>query len=147
MNESIFSDPSVIWMIAGIIGLLLEFIFPGLIIIFFGLGALATSFLMLFTNVSLTIQLALFLSISIISLVALRRVLHRNFFNQTAIDKDELEDEFIGKQAIALTDFEKNHGRIEFKGAAWGALSTDKIKKDDRVTIIKKDSITLTVTK
>ncbi|MFW5850589.1 MAG: NfeD family protein [Bacteroidota bacterium] len=147
MNESIFSNPSVIWMIAGIIGLLLEFIFPGLILIFFGIGALATAFLLLFTDVSLTIQLAVFLSVSIISLLALRRVLHRKFFTEKTNEKDELEDEFIGKQAIALTDFEQNHGRIEYKGAAWGALSTDKIKKGDRVTITQKDSITLTVTK
>ncbi|MFO7869112.1 MAG: NfeD family protein [Bacteroidales bacterium] len=145
MQESIFSDPSVIWMIAGIIGLLLEFIFPGLIIIFFGLGALATAFILLFTDISLTIQLAVFLLVSVSTLLILRRSLHQKFFSEDVGTKDELEDEFIGKTATALTDFNKNRGKIEFKGAAWNAVSTENIHKDDLVTIIKKDSITLTV--
>ncbi len=145
MTDSIFSNPSVIWMIVGVALLLLELIAPGLIILFFGIGSLITAFTLLFIDISFSWQLTLFLTTSGISILLLRKSLHKKFFNQSSNVKDELEDEFIGKMATAQTKFVHNQGKVEFKGCAWNAVSESNIKEGDIVQIVKKDSITLTV--
>ena len=145
MNESIFSNASVIWMIIGVVLLLLELVAPGLIIMFFGIGALITAFTLLFSDISISWQLALFLVTSGISILLLRKSLHKKFFSSSSLLKDELEDEFIGKTAKATCSFENNLGKVEFKGCAWNAISQDDIIEGQLVEIIKKDSITLTV--
>ena len=60
---------------------------------------------------------------------------------------DELADEYIGKTAVALTDFANGHGEVEFKGSKWEALSADEIRKGDTVVISSRESIKLTVEK
>ena len=145
MLNSIFSNPAVIWMIIGVFFLLLEFVVPGLIIIFFGVGALTTAGALLLFDLSLTAQLFLFLISSGLSLALFRKTLHRKFFKKTEKLTDELHDEFVGKPALAIIDFANNTGKVEFKGAAWKAIAEESIQKGDTVEIIKKDSITLYV--
>lgn len=145
MEISLFSNPAVIWMIIGVLLLLLEFIIPGLIILFFGVGALITACALLLFDLSLTSQLFVFLVSSGISLLLFRKSLHRKFFSKPDSANHELEDEFIGKQAIALVDFTQQTGKVEFKGAAWKAISEEPIVSGQLVEIIKKDSITLNV--
>lgn len=141
----ILSDPAVIWMICGIVGLVLELIVPGLIIVFFGIGALTTAFALLGLDLSLSKQLTIFFATSGVSLILFRKSLKKKFFDSTHDNKSELDDEFLEKQATALIDFKQNQGKIEFKGTSWKAISTEKIIKGQLVKIISKDSITLTV--
>ena len=62
------------------------------------------------------------------------------------VDRDDVEDEFTGKDAVALADFgEDNLGKVEFKGTTWKAESTSGVKKGQLVTITKKDSFKLLV--
>ncbi len=57
-----------------------------------------------------------------------------------------LDDEFLGKTAIAESDISpNNNGRINFKGTSWEATSDDNISKGENVTITGNDSIVLIV--
>ena len=60
-----FLEPEILWFIAGLIMLLLEFAMPGLIIAFFGVGAWIVAVLCLFMDISLNMQLTVFLFSSI----------------------------------------------------------------------------------
>jgi inner membrane protein len=145
MLNDILSNPALIWFLVGLAFLLLELVLPGLIVFFFGAGAWVTSLVVLiFPEVGVNPQLAIFLFISIVSLVFLRKNLKNRFF------KDEhnpasLEDEFIGKPALADTNFKNGKGKVIFKGAPWGASSDEPVIKGQDVEIIGKESINLIV--
>ncbi|HOS85093.1 MAG TPA: NfeD family protein [Bacteroidales bacterium] len=146
MDISFFENPAIIWIICGIAGLLLELAVPGLIIIFFGAGAIITGFAYWLTPLQIEFQLLTFLISSVVLLLLFRKTLQKRFFDSSDTSKDELEQEFIGKQAEALADFVEGTGKVSFKGTTWNANSQDSIKQGNIVTIIKRDSLTLIVT-
>lgn len=146
METSFFENPAIIWIIFGIAGLLIELVVPGLIIVFFGIGALLTGFTYWIHPFSFEYQLLIFLSSSVILLLLFRKTLKKSFFDKTDSKKDDLEEEFVGKQAEAIADFVAGAGKINFKGTTWNATSHDDIKQGDIVTIQQRDSITVIVT-
>ncbi|HON53563.1 MAG TPA: NfeD family protein, partial [Bacteroidales bacterium] len=79
-------------------------------------------------------------------LILFRKWLQKSFFEKRAENKDELEEEFVGKQAEAVTDFVAGSGKVSFKGTTWNAVSTQTIKQGEKVIIEKRDSLTLIVT-
>ncbi|MEQ8325478.1 MAG: NfeD family protein [Vicingaceae bacterium] len=133
-----------IWFCTGLLFLLLEIGVPGLIIFFFGIGAWITSILSYALSPSLNAQIIVFLSTSLISLLLFRNQLKKRFFDEGRSSKT-LEDEFVGKIVLAITDFDDGRGKVEFKGANWDASSTENIKKGQRVKIVDKESINLIV--
>ncbi|MEO8961189.1 MAG: NfeD family protein, partial [Ginsengibacter sp.] len=57
-----------------------------------------------------------------------------------------LEDEFLGKTAIAETPISPGkNGKVDFKGTTWQAASEDTIEKGENVIIIGNESILLLV--
>lgn len=137
-----------IWLLCGVIGLALELILPGLIVLFFGCGALLTGIATwIFPSLQIEGQLIVFVVSSVVLLLVFRKMLRNRFFNNSKECDDELADEYIGKTAVALTDFANGHGEVEFKGSKWEALSADEIRKGDTVVISSRESIKLTVEK
>jgi membrane protein implicated in regulation of membrane protease activity len=137
-----------IWLLCGVIGLALELILPGLIVLFFGCGALLTGIATwIFPSLQIEGQLIVFVVSSVVLLLVFRKMLRNRFFNNSKESDDELADEYIGKTAVALTDFANGHGEVEFKGSKWEALSADEIRKGDTVVISSRESIKLTVEK
>jgi membrane protein implicated in regulation of membrane protease activity len=70
---------------------------------------------------------------------------NRFFFSKEELSK-EVEDEFSGKEATAIVDFEPgNNGKVEFKGTTWKAESSSSIHKGDKVIIKEKENFKLIV--
>lgn len=137
----------LIWFIVGIVFLLAELIMPGFIIFFFGIGGLVTSLCTyLFGITSVVIQIIIFLTSSLLSLVLLR-----NFFSSLFKGKvdsvNKLKDEFIGRRAIVIKEIKPNslHGKIEINGTHWEADSEFYIEKDSVVEITGRRDLTLIV--
>lgn len=148
MNWNEFLTPGVIWFLIGLLFLLLELIVPGLIVFFFGLGAWVTSLCFVLFKPGLNVQLAIFIVSSLLGLFLLRKFLKHKFFKANSAEADALEDEFIGKTAIADSDMVKNMpGKLNFKGTRWTVIPDCEIKAADRVKIINKESLTLFITK
>lgn len=140
--------PEVVWIIIGLVFLLLEFVSPGVVIIFFGLGAWVVALCTLLFDISLNLQLIIFMAISILLLISLRKwfkeLFHRD--SEPASDEREIEQEFIGKRATVLQDIKPNMpGKIEFHGSSWIAEASEVIQKGTTVEILSKNNITLTV--
>ena len=137
-------QPEVIWFLIGLVLLVLEFAAPGLIIAFFGAGAWIVALICLIFDISLTIQLFIFLVTSIAMLVFLRKSLRR-VFKLDAFDKNEPED-FIGKMATVQLKIAPNHpGKIDLNGTSWEAEADVDIAKGKTVRIIGRRSITFKV--
>ena len=141
--------PEFIWCILGIIMLMVEFVLPGFVIFFFGIGALFVALLcFFFSSLSINAQLIIFLVSSIIFLIVLRkwfRAVFRGFFGSK--DKMPLnKDSYLGETAAVtekITPYQK--GRIEFHGSMWSAESHKEIAKGAQVVIIEQNNLTFKV--
>jgi inner membrane protein len=136
---------AVIWFIIGFILFLLEFVVPGLILFFFALGSWIVALLLLFIDLSINLQLIIFVVSSILFILLLRKWLSKILWlrkNSTEL----LEDEFLGKTAKAETAISPGeNGKVEFKGTSWQASSADFIEKGENVIITGNESILLIV--
>lgn len=145
----IFS-PILIWFIAGLALILAEFFVPGVILVFFGIGAWITALTtwLGWTDGS-TSQLLTFAIGSIILLVVLRRWFRSRFFGYVGDSQNPEEniDEFAGKSVKVICDIAPNTdtGRVEFKGASWIARSDTSIPEGSLAVIVSVDGINLKV--
>ena len=146
MIANIFSKPEVFWFILGILLFILELITPGFFIFFFGLGACVTAIVCMIFDPGINIQIIIFAIVSILSLLALRKILKEKFFAADDEKSKSIEDEFTGRDAVAITDFDSNNmGKVEFKGTSWKAESNAPVKIGQIVTIIEKEGFTLKI--
>ncbi len=140
-----FSDPAVIWFLVGLGLLLLELVLPGLVILFFGTGAWVTALVCALADISLNLQILIFLIASLLGLALLRKYLRKRFFNRKDEETGDQLEEFIGHQAKAVEEFKEGIGKVEFKGAHWTARSDEPVSGGMWVTIVRKESLTLFV--
>ena len=139
----VLSNPALIWFIAAVVLLLLEFVIPGLFVVFFGFGALITALCVYLFDPSLAGQFLIFSVTSVLSLVLLRKVLMKRLFKNDQVDPDE---EFIGHFASCLEEIEQGgQGKVEFKGTNWSATSESPIEKGQKVRITNKEGLLLIV--
>ena len=141
----ILSDPAVVWFLIGLGLLLLELVLPGLVILFFGIGAWVTALSCVIFEPNLNWQILIFLVASMLGLVLLRKYLKRRFFGKKDMETQDQLEEFIGRKAKAIEDFKDGSGKVEFKGTRWTARSDEPVTKGQWVTIKSKDSLTLSV--
>lgn len=141
--ESLY-NAAVIWFLLGFILFLLEFAIPGLILFFFAIGAWIVAILTFFFDVSLNLQLVIFLGSSILTILLFRKSLKNIMWSRK--NATEIEDEFIGKMGKAETFIGPGqNGKVDFKGTSWDAKSDDIIEKGENVTVIGNESILLIV--
>ncbi len=146
MSTSILSRPELIWFIIGLVLFLLELVLPGFVIFFFGVGAWITALLCLIAEPGINLQAIVFAVTSVLSLLLLRKMIQKRFFYSKDDLSEEVEDEFTGKEAIAVTDFAAGEtGKVEFKGTTWKAESETAISKGQKIIIKSKDNFKLFV--
>ena len=68
-----FLTPEVIWFLVGLVLLVMEFMLPGLIIGFFGVGAWIVAIVCLMTDIGINAQLGIFIASSVLSLSVISR--------------------------------------------------------------------------
>lgn len=140
-----FMNISVLWFIVGFVFFLLEFVVPGFILFFFGIAAWLVAIITLFTPIGLDTQLIVFLVSSVLTVVLFRKYLKEKL-GMYREGPTTLEDEFIGKIALAETAISPNeNGKVEFKGTSWDAKSDGYIVAGQKVEIIETRSILLIV--
>ena len=146
-----FLRPELIWFLVGLMLLILEFMLPGLIIFFFGVGAWITAIVCLLSDYvygSINTQLIIFIISSVLSLLILRRWVKGVFLGHSGANQDLREDlkEFVGERATVVEDITpKAGGKVEFHGTNWEARADSDIAVGAVVEIIDKDNITLKV--
>jgi membrane protein implicated in regulation of membrane protease activity len=141
----IFMHTAVVWFLIGFILFILEFVVPGVILFFFGVGAWVVALLTLFFDISINFQLIIFLLTSVLTIFLLRDWVKRMLYGKNR-SKELLEDEFLGKIAVAETAIAPGrNGKVDFKGTSWQAASDDSIEAGENVIIIGNESILLIV--
>jgi len=140
--------PPIVWLFLGFVMILLEFVNPGVVIIFFGIGAWVVALICLFVDIPINLQLLIFLVTSVLLLVSLRKWFKSLFQRRGAPSQqeDEVLDEYFGKQGVVTRAIAPGtKGKIEFRGTYWDADSYETIPEGETVEIIDKKNITFTV--
>lgn len=141
-----FEKPELFWFFLGLVLLLAELVLPGFFIFFFGLGAWITALVCLIANPSINLQMIIFGVTSVLTLVLLRRMIQKKFFHDDGAESANVEDEFTGREAVALCDFGSDQvGKVSFKGTTWMAESSFPIKEGQRIIITGKENMKLFV--
>ncbi len=136
----------VVWFLVGLLLLLGELVMPGLVLIFFGLGAWVTALCCLFFDIGLNVQLVIFLVSSLVSLALLRKAIREKYTNFRQGPSAELESDYIGHTVTALEDFGANTpGKVSFRGTNWEAVSSVPVIKGQTLVITGFKSIRLIV--
>ena len=140
----------LIWLIAGLFMIGVEFIIPGFVIFFFGVGALVLSLLTWIIpgfNNAYAIQIVVWLVTSFVSVAFFRRFFSRIFRGK--VQKGSAEDDFALKTARVIEPIRSDKpGRVTFEGTTWKAICYEEnIKKGDIVRVLQKDNLTLVVTR
>jgi membrane protein implicated in regulation of membrane protease activity len=143
---------AILWFLAGLGLVLLEFVAPGVILVFLGLGAWATALALKAGWIeSASQQAACFGLSSLVLLLSLRRLFKGWFagFYESHDGRIRL-DEFTGHEVRVLSAFGgRDRGQVEFKGANWQARAAEPeeggFEAGEIVVIARVDGLCLVV--
>tara|TARA_Y100000310_G_C20473040_1_gene711032 strand:- start:288 stop:734 length:447 start_codon:yes stop_codon:yes gene_type:complete len=140
-----------LWLGSGIFLMAIEFLVPGLVLVFVGLGSLTVVFGMHFGYIDGILQqfITFFLS-SIIYLLTLRFLVLRFVPSVTRKENIDEDEEVMGSIVELVADINSGEfGRVEHSGSSWQARAEgdQTILKGEQVKIIGRDNITWIVQK
>jgi membrane protein implicated in regulation of membrane protease activity len=128
----------------GVLLILAEFFAPGVIIVFFGIGAILTS-ITTWAGITPGIgsQAAVFAISSVTLLFGLRRYVKKWFVGDSANLNGESDDDFTGREARVISDLPGSggDGQVEIKGSNWKARSEVAIPAGATVIIVRRDGL------
>ena len=147
MNSLAFS----LWLSSGIFFTAIEFLVPGLVMVFVGLGALTVALGMHRGYIDGVLQqfITFFIS-SIIYLLTLRFLVLRFVPTVTRKENIDEDEEVMGSIVEIVADINSGEfGRVEHSGSSWQARAEgdQTILKGEQVKIIGRDNITWIVQK
>ena len=135
---------AIIWFVAFLLLLIIEIATINLVTIWFAFGAIAAMITTMFTD-SLIIQVAVFLVVSIISLVLTKPVMKA--FKMTEIEPTN-SDRVIGKSGEVIKEISNNeYGEVKVFGNVWTATSKQNLSVGDKVKVVSIEGVKLIVEK
>jgi membrane protein implicated in regulation of membrane protease activity len=148
MDWKDFLKPEYIWAFVGVFLLIMEVFMPGLIVFFFGVGALVVAIACAIWHITINTQLILFMMTSVVLLIALRRWLKGVFMGFTSDSQDSQKNtqDFVGKKVIVIQAISSiQPGIVELNGTNWKAAAQTAIEAGSVVEILGNDNLTLLV--
>jgi len=142
-------SPAFWWALIGLVFVGAELFLPGLVIIFFGIGALFTALLSAIlppVSRSLLLQVLACLAGTGLSFAFLRKHLARVFQGRTITEEGA---EIIGKRVLVTERITPEApGRVRLEGTSWAAASySESFEPGEAVEILKQEGLTLYVTR
>ena len=139
------------WWILGFLLIILEFILPGLVVVFVGLGAITVAILKYWGIVDdIITQFLIWFISSIIYCFTLRILVVKMYPSDKKFHNIDEDNNIIG-QAATVMNVSDNKGnfRIKHSYSTWNARTKDgcEVKEGEEVIIIGRDSLTILVKK
>ncbi len=129
-------NPIIVWFALGAALMLAELFTPAFVIVFFGVGAWAAA-LTAAVWPGLEQELAVFLIVSLLALIFLRRRLVSVFQGRQSVAKNAPDFPHAGRQAEVTRDIPAGaEGEIALGGSFWRATSTDALPKGAQVRVL-----------
>jgi len=128
-------EPWMIWIAIGVICMIIEIFTPGFLFLSFGLGAIITGLITL-THIHLWAQLVIFIVISIILFLNLRKL-------SLKLTKETIPtnvDALMGKKGFVTEQIpEGGKGYVKIGGEIWSAISQDETMIEVNQKILVKN--------
>lgn len=138
--------PQLIWFGLGVVLLLMEFANPGVVLIFFALGAWLVALLCMTVEISLNLQLGVFVVSSVVLLLVFRNRIKGRIDRPRPAAGGGESDEFVGGRGLVTREIRSERsGRVDYRGTTWEAESGERIPEGAAVEILDKENLTLTV--
>ncbi len=135
------------WLVVSIALFVVEAAVPGLVCIWFAIGAVATMVLSFFVA-NTAVQVIVFIAVSAILLASTRKLVKKLMQGK---QERTNADRFVGQDAIVIETISNinNTGRVSIYGFEWKAASVDKsiIEEGSVVTIVEIRGVTARVIK
>ena len=147
MTGSMIGMP-VVWLTAMILLLVVEAIVPGLISIWFALGALS-ALVSALLGAPVWLQVVWFVVVSVVTLV-LTRPLARRYVNGSAVATNA--DMLIGRECVVTEEIDNIHGKgaVSIGGKVWTARTAEDGQKaavGDVLRVLRIEGVKLIVQK
>ncbi|GLP95893.1 NfeD family protein [Paraferrimonas sedimenticola] len=144
-----WQNPSVVWVVAGILMMLAELLIPGGVVFFLGLSALLVGGMIgLGLITSWTIAFTLWFILSIVLTLSLRQMVQKHFGGDISHQNTDEELSLSGQSAEVIEAIGPGQvqGRVRFQGTTWTAVSDGReIEVGQEVVIICRENIGLLV--
>lgn len=128
------TEPWLLWLLGAGMFVVVELFTPGFIFIFFGIGALVVSILLLLFDFGLTAQVWTFLLTAVGTLVILRKTLVGIFHGREEAEK---LDDIPSGTALVVREIKPGiDGRVSFRGSFWPARAEQNFHVDDTVQVV-----------
>lgn len=127
---------TLIWFFIGIGFLLVELAFPALVVMFFGLGAWAAAIPAALGG-TLKLQLAVFIGVSLASLLLLRRYAKSVFGGRARTARAGAPHPLAGQQGVASKDLHPGEvGEVSIGGSFWRAVADVHLSEGAAVRVL-----------
>lgn len=138
---------AALWFVAGLLLMLSEFVIPGFVVFFFGVGALVAAVAALIPAIPFEAQGYVFVVASVLSLVCGRRWFRDALLGKrAAMNVDADDDGLIGATVEVTEAIEPPRtGHVSLHGTEWIARADRPLAKGAMATVVARDNITLTV--
>lgn len=141
LNENLWAA----WAVVALVCLLVELFTGSFYIMCFAVGAVAAAIVSPFSGVYL--QLVVFIAVSLASIFLVRPLVMRWMHHEKDFIPSNA-DAIIGRVATVSQDIPANgFGRVALDGDDWKATAKESLDKGEKVTIVARESIILTVEK
>jgi membrane protein implicated in regulation of membrane protease activity len=139
----------LVWLAAGIVLLVAEFVDPGVVLGFFGVGALIVSLAVYLGIVkSTSTSVIIWLSLSFMLFIFLRRIILKFIPSKSNYQYVEEDVDMVGKVVgvVSRIDGKSSDGRISYSGTTWPATSRGTVIEPGRkVRILYRENISFVV--
>lgn len=135
-----------LWLVTGLVLIFMEAVTPGFVIFFFGLSAITVSLLLwIFPGISHVWCVGIFLILSVVYLLALRRFVKNIFLGDKEIEAQPKSD-LVGQRTVVIEAIQPPmEGRVEVFGSRWKAIADTALPAGAEVEVVSQNNLTLTV--
>ncbi|MDR1578056.1 MAG: NfeD family protein [Deltaproteobacteria bacterium] len=151
---SLFGSEVLFWFAVGFVFLVLEILTPGIVFVFFGLGAWLVMGLRFFFPLWPAFQFVIFIVSSVLFLIMLRRHFKSLFFRARARGRvDSLSERlvannYLGKEVEVIKEIEPDRpGVVELNGTNWTARSQASLAVGQMARVVEVAGLIITVEK
>jgi membrane protein implicated in regulation of membrane protease activity len=145
-GDAMIISPILAWFLAGIAFYVIELILPGFVIFFFGAGAWCVALTLAVLDLSLSVQLMIFISCSLISLLLLRSWLRTVFLGDSSEQADSVtmtDEPATGMVVEAIVP--PGQGRVQYGGSYWNAVADEPVPENTVVQVVEKKDLLIKV--
>lgn len=137
-------EPHWAWLIAGLVLAVAEMVIPGVFLIWFAAAALIVGLLTAALPIGVPLQVVLFVMLSLASVFAGRRFLHRHPIQSADPLLNRRGAQLVGRQVVVTQAIEGGSGRVRCGDSEWLAQGPD-VPVGARMTITGHDGAVLIV--